>query len=202
MTTLVGFDMLFYTLAFVVPGFILNNVVSTFIPPKSEQPQVALLRYIYYSCLNYAVWSWLIFLLVKSDYSKHHLFLTAVIWGIIILISPIVLGIITGFICKKELVRKALQKLGFNPGHVIPTGWDYWFSKAEGDSWIIVTLKEGTIIPGKFGLKSFASSEINDRDLFIEEIYSISDEGEWVIIPGTDGALIRGDQIKYIEFRK
>ena len=194
--------MLFYTLAFVVPGFILNNTVSTFVPPKSDQPQGALLRYLHFSCINYAVWSWVIYLLVKTDYPKSHPVRTASIWTTIILISPVVLGIVAGFVSEKELVRKALQKLGFNPAHIIPTGWDYRFSKTMGDSWITVTLKDSAVIHGKFGPKSFASSDASDRDLYIEEVYTISDTNEWGIVPGTDGVLIRGDQIQYIEFQK
>ncbi len=195
-----GFDMLFYTLAFVVPGFILNNTVTIFIPQKSEQPQIAFLKFIYFSCLNYGIWSWLIYLLFKTNYSINHPIWTAFIWATIILISPLVLGIIIGIISEKQYVRIILQKIGLTPAHMIPTGWDYWFSKAVGDNWIIVTLKDDTIIPGKFGSRSFASSDPNDRDLYLEEVYSISEENEWVITPGTGGILINGDQIKYIEF--
>jgi len=107
-----------------------------------------------------------------------------------------------GLVSEKELVRKVLQKVGFSPAHIIPTGWDYRFSKTMGVYWVIVMLKDGTIIPGKFGSKSFASSDASDRDLYIEEVYSISDTNEWDIVPGTDGVLIRGDQIKCIEFLK
>lgn len=197
--TLDGFETLYYTLAFIVPGFVLYSVYSSFVPQKTEI-QFSVLRFLFFSCINYAVWSWLIYIIVVSDYSTFHPVRTAVIWGIIILISPILLGILAGYFNKKEYIRKALQRIGLNPVHVIPTGWDYKLSKLVGNSWILVTLKNGDVVAGLFGQKSFASSDSTDRDIYLEKVYKIVDDGPWEPVTNSDGILIRGEEIKHLEF--
>lgn len=195
-------DMLFYTFAFVVPGFITHSIISMFMPQKSEQAPNSILRYLYFSSINYALWSWLIFILVKSNYHQIHRYRAAAIWGVIILISPIITGIVLGIFSKHEFIRKLLQKTGFNLVHPIPTGWDYKFSTLKNGAWIIITLKDDTLITGYFGENSFASSDSPERDIYIEKVYKICEDGPWQEIERTDGILIKGDQIKLIEFKK
>jgi len=47
-----------------------------------------------------------------------------------------------------------------------------------------------------------ASSNENDRDLYIKEVYKIDDNGKWKRVENTDGILIKAEQVKYIEFFK
>ncbi len=198
--TLSTFDTIFYTFSFIVPGFILHSTLTVFVPQKAEQPQLSFLRFLTLSCVNYAIWSWLIYLIFRSNFFINHPFRTSVAWGTIVLISPVVLGILGGHFSQKEIIRKALQAIGLKPIHVIPTAWDYTFNKIQKAVWILVTLKDESTVAGLFGSKSFASSEIGKRDLFIQEIFKISGDGPWQRISRSAGILIKEDQIKHIEF--
>lgn len=195
-----GFEVVFYTLLFIVPGFILYITFSMMIPSKSEDFQLTAIRFLTFSCINYALWSWLIFLLNETKSTINNEIIKAFLWFMIIFISPIFIGLIIGYYRKKEVVRKLLQKLGFNPIHSIPTSWDYKFSKTKSAVWIIVTLDDGSVVPGKFSTSSFASSDSVERDIYIERVYKITDDGEWIAVERSDGILIKGDCIKYIEF--
>lgn len=195
-----GFDVLFYTLAFLVPGFVLDSTLSVFTPRKVESAQLSFLRFLALSCVNYAFWSWLIYLMFRVEFFTAHPVRTATAWGVIILVSPVALGVFLGYFSQQEGIRKILQRIGLNPIHVIPTGWDYKFSKSNKAVWVFVTLKDGSSVAGLFGSKSFASSESGERDLYIQEVFRISDDGSWQCIPRSSGILIRGDQIKHIEF--
>lgn len=199
--TISNFDMLFYTLAFIVPGFIMSAVIAMFLPQKQEQFQTLFLRFLTFSCLNYAVWSWLFYILQRTGFPKDHPYKTAAIWGGIILVSPIVIGVIVGFASKKQWLRGLLQKLGFNPVHIIPT-WDFKFYNTPTPQWVIITLKDGSIVAGYYGGKSFASSEGPERDIFIEKVYKIPDDNtqQWEEVEGSQGILIKSDIIKHIEF--
>ena len=194
-----GFDALFYTLAFLVPGFVLYSTLSIFTPRKVEPTQLSFLRFLTFSCVNYGMWSWLIYLMLRAEFFTAHPVRTAIAWGAIIIVSPIALGVLVGYFSQKESIRKALQRIGVDPIHVIPTGWDYKFSKSKA-AWVLVTLKDGSTVAGLFGSKSFASSEPGERDLYIQEVLKINPDGLWQRIPRSAGILIRGDQIKHIEF--
>jgi hypothetical protein len=63
--------------------------------------------------------------------------------------------------------------------------------------WVLGTLKDGHQVRGLFGSNSFASSEAEERDLFLQRRF---EDDSWKPIPGSDGILIMGSEIKHVEF--
>ena len=90
--------------------------------------------------------------------------------------------------------------MGLSSIHVIPTAWDYKFSKTRKSVWVQITLKDGKKICGLYGGKSFASSVAEERDLYLQQVVRVSKEGKWERLERSDGVLINGNEIKYIEF--
>lgn len=198
--TITGFDMLFYTVGFVVPGFVWCSMVAMLVPQKSDQSQISLLRFLTFSCVNYALWSWLIYLLIKSEFFTEHPVRSAFAWGLIILISPLVLGLAMGHFSQKAKILQLLRRLGLSPMHPVPTAWDYKFGNTKDAVWVLVTLKDGKQVAGLFGSKSFASSDAAERDIYIQSVYRISEHGPWERAPQNDGILIPSSEIKHVEF--
>lgn len=196
-----NFDTFFYTVAFVLPGFITYYIVCMVIPAKEEQAQNQILRCLYYSVWNYLLCSFFIYKIVTTKYYIEHKFRTYGIWLIIIFIVSIALGIVILILNKFEIIKKILDKFGYSKIHPIPTSWDYKFSKSE-DCYIIVYLKNGSTVAGYFGGDSFASSDTRERDIYIERIYKIENDTEWVEVKRSDGILIKGENIEQIEFFK
>jgi len=194
-----SFEVIFYTLAFVVPGFIFSSVFSILVPVRPDK-EYAIIRFLLFSSVNYAVCSGLIFYITRPGYAGAHPLFAAASWMGIVFVSPIILGTIVGAISQREKIRKALQFLGLNPVHIIPTGWDFRFSRITEGKWVLVTLKDGSKVAGWFGSNSFASSDAQDRDIYIEEVYRINETGPWSSIPNNEGVLLRGEQISFIEF--
>jgi hypothetical protein len=192
-------DTVFYTLAFVVPGFVLHSTLALLIPQKSERADLSLLRFLTLSCLNYAAWSWLVYLLGTAPFFTSHVVRSALAWGWIVLGSPVAMGLVFARLSQRDVMRRMLQRLGFNPVHVIPTAWDYKFSQTP-PLWVLVTMKDGSTVAGWFGSRSFASSEPRGRDLYIQEVYRPGDGDMWQPVPGTAGILVQGDQVKHVEF--
>jgi hypothetical protein len=64
-----------------------------------------------------------------------------------------------------------------------------------------VTLTDGSVILGFFGSESFASSVAEERDIYLEQVYGRTPEGV-KCIEGTRGCVVKGDQIRAIEFYK
>ena len=67
---------------------------------------------------------------------------------------------------------------------------------------IIVTLTDDTKIKGWFSTNSFASSDSEERDLYIEDLYYDEGEQGWIEDTDSNGIYISKDQIKFIEFKK
>jgi hypothetical protein len=200
--SLPGADVAFYTLAFLVPGFIMNLTLSLFSPHRVEDSEVSLLRFLTMSSVNYAVWSWLIYWVIRTDFFTQHPIRTAAIWCVLILLSPIGLALVFARVQQNDAIRRALRRMGFNPMHPSPTAWDYKFGSITEHIWVIVSLKDGSSVAGLYGSKSMTSSEEAERDIYLEEVHRASRHGKWKRISGSDGILIMGGEISHIEFRK
>ena len=84
--------------------------------------------------------------------------------------------------------------------HPIGRPWDYVFGQRKRN-WIIVTLKDGARIGGRFDSKSFASSAPAPEQLFLEECWNINEDGGFEIArTDSGGILILGNEIKTVEF--
>lgn len=190
----------FFVLAFLVPGFIWYSVLTTIVPRKPEEKDKLFLRYMTLSSLNYAFWSWLVYLLFSSQLFISHPIRSSLAWFLIIFISPVIFGFVSGKSNDKNYLEKFLRPLGINPINPIPTAWDFVFYNTKEPVWILVTMKDGSMVGGRFGTRSFASSDPDERDVYIQEVFKIDEEGPWQRIPQNNGILVKSDEIKYIEF--
>lgn len=162
-------------LLFVVPGLIAVYVRAQFItgrrPPHSE----ALLSYLAISIIYYALalplYYWL---LAPLDVGRFKI----IAWFAAVFVGPAILGALLGLNAREGFIRNLAMKLGFNPVHVMPTAWDWKFSGMP-EQWVLVTLKNGTRFAGYCGLGSFISSDPNERDIYLDQVYEMSDDNAW-----------------------
>lgn len=57
--TIENFETVMLTCIFIIPGFIIDGIISTFIPPKKKNEGLHFLLFLTYSVLHLAVWGWL-----------------------------------------------------------------------------------------------------------------------------------------------
>ncbi len=175
-----------------MPGFISLKVYNLLCPGKLPDFSTQTFSSIMYSCLSYAI-HLPIYLISATlqDFSvitwKHVLFITS-----LILIFPALIPIAWLFIRKIEWVNNFLP-------HPTNSPWDYVFSQ-RNFYWLIVTLKDGTILGGKYGAGSFSSSYPEDPQIFISEQWLVDQEGFIRKVNDSSGIMILSKDIKTIEF--
>ncbi|MEK5060517.1 hypothetical protein BK126_04605 [Paenibacillus sp. FSL H7-0326] len=190
-------DTFFYIALFLVPGFIMNNAYSTFVPQRILDQQTAILRFLSFSFLTFACSYWYMYEKVEEKYWLHHPLLWILLLATTIIILPYLMGAFLGIATSKDWLRKLFLYLRLNPVHAVPTAWDYVMVKG---AYVIITLKDGRVVFGKYSGGSFASSVPEERDVYIEEQYSV--EGDvWTLLDRSQGIWISKDQIQFIEFR-
>lgn len=192
-------DTLYIAIAFIVPGYIFVWFRSLFLTRRALKPHEQMVAYIAISCVNIAVLSPVVYYLTESQYLKQKPIFSGLIWFVILIIFPAMVGVVFGIAAQREWIHKALLRLKLRPVHVMPTAWEWQFARIDGPVWITVTLKDGSFVYGLFGSASFASSEPGERDIFIESTYSIGGDNEWV--PLGRGALVPHGEIRCIDFR-
>lgn len=146
-----------------------------------------------YSCINYAIWLIPIFLVEKSDLAKLSTIQYLAFYLGVLFVSPIVLTILFVWMRSWKWLCNLLPH---------PTGraWDYFFG-LRVSAWVIVTLKDGRKIGGKYSADSFSSSSPNPEQLYLEENWELNaDGGLERARTDTLGILILSKDIEHIEF--
>ena len=197
--TLDSVDVIVYTAYFIIPGFITAETANAIIPGKRRTDAEKGLVFLGYSILNFGCWFWAFCLLNNQFQNK-----TAVYWLLLIalvLFAGFVTGCIIGFLSAHNPVRWIMRKIGISMEHPIPSAWEYKFSQMDEGRYLTVSIDDGTVIRGAFYNKSFASSDMEKMDIFLEEAYMLKD-GQWKAVEGSDGVWISSGAIKWISFLK
>ena len=197
--TINTYDTILYTALFVVPGFLIDEIIRTIMPQKRLSAQTAILQYIKYSIINLTLWSWL-FLLINGIKDE-----CGVIYCLLISLTVILTSVVTvigiGIIKKKEIIKNIFIKFGIQTKHPIPTAWEYKFSNTNEPKWVIITLSSGKIVRGLYGTSSFSSSDEQFRDIYLQEVYMQKSEGMWEKVDRSDGIWVSPKEISLIEFK-
>lgn len=196
MPDLKGISNLYLVLAFLVPGLIIAFVRSQFLTGRLRTVQDNAVAYLALSVLYYGV----AFPAVEYVLSiREPGWQKAGAWIGLIFLGPALVGLLLGLAAAGDLGRRILARFGLNPVHPSPTAWDYVFAGRRGSAYVIVTLEGGATVAGLLGPDSFASSDPAERDLLIEEILDVDDEGRWTTRSERVAILIPAKQIKYVE---
>jgi len=177
---------------FVIPGFLSMKMYSILHPNSDIDTTKTIVEVVTYSCINYAIWFYPIYFIESSRYFcspvTYYLFYLAVLF-----ISPILL---TFFL----VWMRTWRWLGRFLPHPTGRAWDYFFGLQQ-PAWVIITLKDGKKIGGKFSQDSFASSAPNPEQLYLEENWVINEDGGFERPRSkTLGILVLSKDIESIEF--
>ncbi|MCR4316499.1 MAG: DUF6338 family protein [Planctomycetes bacterium] len=193
------FDAILWASIAIVPGFIFSGTLSMLIPRSNSSLELRAKEYFTLSCINYGIWVLPLMFFYKyewiDEYPKWSIFGA---WCAIF-VSPIVLGLIFGYISQRNLPARFLGRFGFRTISPIPRAWDSHFSRMF-QYYVIVTLKNDTCLYGLYGVNSIAGSDPNCRDIYLETVFDVNEEGEWILLEDSRGAWIAEDQISFLEF--
>src|ERR1700687_5546934 len=148
--TIANFDVVFFTVGFLVPGFVWSAVLSMLLPRRSACGDIRFLEFLTLSCINYGIWSWAIFLIFKTGFVDDQPYWSSLFLLGIIFLSPVGLGFASAFCKQRAWVGRFLRRFGFRTIDPIPTAWDWRFSRSE-PRWVLVTLKNAARIYSFFG---------------------------------------------------
>lgn len=189
-------------IAFLIPGFIITNIIRRVIPKVDKDYKTNVLENFIFSFLNIFLWAIPIYkIYINIEWWNKKILLLWLVCLLIIFLSPIIIAAVIIIFYQKEMFRRLCQYFNVSSIDTEPSAWDFKFKQIENE-WVIITLKDETTIGGYIGVNSFISSNCKERDLYIDEQYKISKNGEWKKVNRTDGIWIKNDEIKYIEFLK
>jgi len=185
---LVSVDRFLLFIVFFVPGLISLKIWSLLVPSERINLADRALEVLTYGALNFAALFWVIIIAIRTGGWLQHL-----LYATVLLATPVVWPIFVNLILKSAFLRGRIV-------HPTPRAWDAYFGRGN-PCFILVHLKNGEMVGGLYSSNSFASSFPNEEDVYIEQVWKIDETGSFDgPIQDTDGILIVGDSIEYLEF--
>lgn len=184
-------DKLLLFIAFVIPGFISIKAYQLAFPSKSRAASEQIVDAIAYSCINYALLSWLIFAVEDSRMKEAHPGLYYSFYVFVLFVAPVIWVWIWVRLRKMDVFQK-------NAPHPVSKPWDYVFSQRKS-YWILVYLKNGEKVGGRYSEKSFVSSYPAEEQIYLEETFIVRDDLLDRPVKHSAGIIIMGSEISRIE---
>ena len=114
--------------------------------------------------------------------------------------APTAVGVLVGVAVQNEWLYRLLRCIRLEPVHGIPSAWDWKFMRAN-TQWITVHLKDGATILALYEKDCFVSTDPNERDLYLSNVYTWGEDGAGPVRDTrTEGLLLKADSIDRIEF--
>lgn len=117
-----------------------------------------------------------------------------------VLFLPAFWGWIIGINLSKGWKNAIFRKLSMPVIHPIRRAHDYAFGLDRDACFVIVTYFDGTVVNGFFGENSLAASDSNRSDLYLERLYTVGDDDQWVEQTPGRSALIVLEDVRSVEF--
>lgn len=180
-------------LALFIPGFVSLKVYDLLVPSERRDLTNAFLEVISFGSINFAITYWLTLYIHSNNFGVNN-----PVWYY--MLSVVILFVVPVFL---PIVYLKLMKIPFVAGkiiHPIPKPWDYVFGKRES-YWMIVHLKDGRKIGGRYDTNSFASSYPAEEQVYIEEVWIIDNDGRFKEkVERSKGIIISKEDISVLEF--
>lgn len=162
-------DKVFLFLVVILPGFISLKVYSNIIASDKIDFSKSLAEAVCFSALNFGALAFLISYINTPDFIAS----SPVWYWIGMFVVFVAFPVFWPFLYLWAIKLPWIKKIVIGP-HKQP--WDSVFAKKEA-LWVVVTLKSGGVIRGKYGLKSFASIYPSERQIFLEELWLKGENG-------------------------
>lgn len=180
---------------FLMPGFISIQAYQLMVPSEYKASTDKIIEAVTYSCINFALLFFPIQYIEQSALEFEHPLLHALFYICVLFVFPVLW----------VLAFLSLRNLDFfqrKMPHPIAKPWDFVFSQRK-KYWVIVTLKTGEKVAGRYSSKSFTSSNPAPEQIYLEETW-VLDKDDSFTRPrqNSEGILILSDEIKTIELFK
>ena len=163
-------------IAFVIPGFVSLKAYEALGLGSPRDTNQQLIDAIAYSCLNYAILSVAIVSVELSDLRSTSPWTYGAFWKL----------------RHSEFVLKAIP-------HPVGRPWDFVFAQRR-PYWVIVRLKDGSQIAGRYDSESFASSSPQPEQIYLQEAWRLNQDGGFDRArTDTAGIIVLGSEVVAIE---
>jgi hypothetical protein len=190
-------EVLVLLLFLLVPGFVFIRAVDTLLPGRLMSTGKQIIDVVFWSVANLAIWFLPALVLLQLGpglpYGLYYLLLF-----VLIVLGIFGTPVLLAYILHRLELGGTLKNLGTKSP---PTPSDWVFSHEAGNCYVRFHRKEAKDLGGYFGENSFAASSPNGKEIYIEEVWRLDEDGRFIErVEGTTGAIVHREDCDLIEF--
>ena len=124
------------------------------------------------------------------------------LWLVVLCALPVIAGFLIGLFEVSDVTGRLLRRMGVVFPSPTPTAWETLFKELKRGSVLIVTLKDGTVVYGRWigGTRlSSASTDPSIMDLFIAEIGTLDCQDRYIPKSPQRGIYVPASELRSIE---
>jgi hypothetical protein len=176
-----------------VPGFISMKVYDMLVPSERRDFSKSLLEAVSFSSINFAILYWPLLAMQPDGFQLERQPLYSLL---ILFLAPSAWPFLLLWLMKVPFFRGRFVDPVLKP-------WDRFFQKNE-PYWVIVHLKDGRKVAGKYGKHSFTSTYPAEEQIYLEEVWEIEQSTGRFLgkIDRTHGILVSHEEYQLLEFFK
>ena len=180
---------------FVVPGLVSMTVYRMLMPARQLRWGDALIQGLFYSILNFILLFPALLLITDAGFRAGNLIGTWLVAVACLGVAPTIWPFVLRKLYRWEWLAQKIQI-------PYPTAWDYFFDLRD-PTFVLIHLRNGSLLGGYWGPRSYAGSFPNHGDIYLEAVYKVDPEGKFgEPMPDTNGVLLRRDEYTYFELFK
>jgi hypothetical protein len=177
---------------FIIPGFISIKFYQLLFPSIHKNSSELIVDAVCYSCVNYALFSWIIFVVEDAKLLQVHPWLYYSSYVFLLFISPLLIVLAWKKIRSSSRFQASMPHPTYKP-------WDFVFGQKKS-YWAHVHLLDGTIVSGLYHEQSFTSSAPASEQIYLEQVWVVNSVGVFErMVNNSAGAIISSERINYIE---
>jgi len=190
---LYGLNSILIFVFFFLPGFVSLKIWSLFHIKKEASQHALIYDCVFFSIVNFALLSPIAIPFFVYGWYKINIFLLVLFILLYCLAAPVFWPFLWHFLINKKFLYRFFQ-LPYS------TAWDYFIHQRKS-CFMLIHLKDDSMIGGYYGQNSYASSSIDEESIYLEKVYKIKPDGTFgEEIQDSFGLVISKDNYKYIEF--
>ena len=176
-------------LFFVLPGYLSCAMWRLLFPGRTTRLSDHLIAIVAFGLANYILVGWWLLSISRTIGQLGQI----IVFIIVFILAPLVWPYLVRTLVNIPWVSKRIV-------HPAPKAWDHFFGR-HMECFVLARLKNGRLLGGVMSSASFASSYPSDEDIYMEEVWSITENGEFLNpLPDSRGALVSRSECEYIQF--
>ena len=196
MTQLLAPETLEFFVRYFLAGFVFMSVRSWFVAGERPRINETLIESLILSLVNQIV------ALGSLGWLESTLPSPTPAWFLVLqnVLQPMVLGALVGWLATRGWFPEGLRRIVMPTVRPVNSAFEFAFDDLAGPTYLILRFADGKEIFGFVGERSIASAPREKGGIYLEDIYSVAEDGIWHLVNPRRSAWIDTSELRSIEF--